>query len=215
VSAAPRRRLAGLAALLALTLTSVSGVAAQPAEAPSGPEIALSASVLTPLAELTSDVAFSTEVSTAVGASGTVAWWFGPELGLTAQGVWAPADLTVRPSEFTGPIPTDLGDADYLAGTAALTYRIPTSGALSGVEPFFGLGGGVRHLSLDPVASPDAEDSTDPVGTALAGVATRVWPSLAVRLEVRDLVSEYESPLDGETRLQNDVLVSVGVSLRP
>lgn len=215
MSAAPRRWLAGLAALLALTLTSASGADAQPRVASSGPELSVSASVLTPLAELTSDVAFSTEISTAVGASGTVTWWFGRELGITAQGVWAPAELTVRPSQFTGPIPTDLGDADYLAGTAALTYRIPTSGALAAVEPFLGLGGGVRHLSLDPVASPDAEDATDPAGTALAGVTTRVWPSLALRLEIRDLVSVYESPLDGETRLQNDVMVSVGVSLRP
>lgn len=215
MSTPPRRRVAGLAALLALILTSASGAVAQADGPPSGPEVAVSASVLTPLAELTSDVAFATEVSTAVGASGTVAWWFGRELGLTVQGVWAPAELNVRPSEFTGPIPTDLGDADYLAGTGAVTYRIPTSGALASVEPFLGLGGGVRHLSLDPVASPDAEDATDPVGTALAGVTTRVWPSLAVRLEIRDLVSSYESPLDGETRLQNDVLVSVGVSLRP
>lgn len=213
--AVPRRWLAGTVFLLALVLTSASGAVAQSAGPPSGPEIAVSASVLTPLAELTSDVGFASEVSTAVGASGTVTWWFGPELGVTAQGLWAPAELHVRPSEFTGPIPTDLGDADYLAGTAAVTYRVPTSGALAAVEPFFGLGGGVRHLSLDPVAAPEAEDATDPVGTALAGVATRVWPSLAVRLEIRDLVSVYESPLDGDTRLQNDVLISVGVSVRP
>lgn len=215
MSAAPRRRLAGLAALFALALASVSTAAGQSEGPQPGPELAVSASVLAPLAELTSDVAFSTEVSTAVGASGTVAWWFGPELGLTAQGVWAPAELNVRPSEFTGPIPTGLGDVGYLAGTAAVTYRVPTSGALAAVEPFFGLGGGVRRLSLDPLASPDAEDATDPVATALAGVTTRVWPSLGVRLEIRDLVSQYESPLDGETRIQNDVLVSVGVTVRP
>lgn len=215
MAAAPRRWLAGLTGLVALTLASAGGAAAQAAGPPSGPELSFSASVLTPLAELTSDVAFATEVSTAVGASGTVTWWFGRELGLVAQGLWAPAELHVRPSEFTGPIPTDLGDAEYLAGTAALAYRIPTSGALAGVEPFFGLGGGARHLSLDPVASPDAEDATDPAGTALAGVTTQVSPTLSLRLEIRDLVSSYESPLDGETRLQNDVLVSVGVSLRP
>lgn len=215
VSAAPRRWLAALTGLLALTLTSAGGALAQGPGPPSGPEFAFSVSVLTPLAQLTSDVAFATEVSTAVGASGTVTWWFGRELGLVAQGLWAPAELNVRPSEFTGPIPTDLGDAEYLAGTAALTYRIPLSGALAGVEPFFGVGSGVRHLSLDPIASPDAEDATDPAGTALAGVTTQVSPALAVRLEIRDLVSSYESPLDGETRLQNDVLVSVGVSLRP
>lgn len=215
MSAVRRSRIVGLVATLALAFSSVGDAAAQPEGPPSGPEISLSASVLAPLAGLTSSTAFTTEVSTAVGASGTVAWWFAPNLGLTAQGVWAPAELNVRPSEFTGPIPTGLGDADYLAGTAAVTYRISTSGALGSVEPFFGVGGGVRRLSLDPVASPDAEDSTDPVGTALAGVTTRVWPSLAVRMEIRDLVSRYESPLDGETRLQNDVLVSVGVSLRP
>ncbi|MFW6192329.1 MAG: hypothetical protein ACOC83_02490 [Gemmatimonadota bacterium] len=219
MSAAPTRRHAGPAAVLALILTvALAGGAVAQSQAPpaqTGPEFAVSASVLAPLAELTSSVAFTTEVSSAVGASGTLTHWFGERLGLTVQGVWAPGELNVRPSEFTGPIPPGLGDADYLAGTAALTYRVPTSGALAAVEPFFGLGAGARHLSLDPVAAPDAEDATDPVGTVLAGVTTRVWPSVAVRLEIRDLVSVYESPLDGEERLQNDALVSVGVSLRP
>lgn len=207
---------AWLAALAAVPLLALPGgpAAAQPA-APSGPEVSVSAAVLAPLAELTTTPAFATEVSTAVGAAGTATWWLGRELGVAVQGVWAPAELNVRPSEFTGPIPRGLGEAEYLAGTAAVTYRLATDGALGVVEPFFGLGAGVRHLSFEPVASPDAEDATDPVGTVLAGVATRVRPSLAVRLELRDLVSAYESPLDGEARLQNDVLVSVGVSFRP
>lgn len=209
-----RSAAAAAAAAALLSLVAPRPVPAQ-SHAGTGPEVSLSGSVLAPLAELTSSPAFTTEISTAVGGSGAVTYWFGRRLGLTVQGLWAPAELNVRPSEFTGPIPTGLGDADYAAGTAAVTYRLATSGSLGLVEPFFGLGAGVRHLSLEPAASPDAEDATDPVGTALAGVATRVWPSVALRMEIRDLISAYESPLDGETRLQNDVVVSVGVSLRP
>lgn len=215
MSLAPRSAAAGLCAVALLAVLPAGDAAAQTGEPPTGPEFALSASVLAPLAELTSTPLFATEVSTAVGASATVAWWFGRHVGVTAQGVWAPGELNVRQSEFTGPVPTGLGDVRYLAGTAAFTYRLAASGALAVVEPYFGLGGGVRRLSFEPQASPDAEDATDPVGTVLAGAITRVGPSLSLRLEIRDLVSYYESPLDGEARLQNDVLVSVGVGLRP
>lgn len=211
---APRAWLAAAAAVPLLALPC-GDATAQPAAAPTGPELSVSAAVFAPLAELTSSAIFATELSTAIGAAGTASWWFGRELGLALQGVWAPAELNARPSEFTGPIPTGLGDAEYMAGTAALTYRPATDGSLGVVEPFVGLGAGLRRLSVEPVASPDVEDATDPVGTVLAGVATRVWPSLAVRLELRDLVSAYESPLDDERRVQNDLLVSVGVSFRP
>lgn len=206
----------GAAALLALTPPTPLSAQPAPADAPSaGPELSLSASVLAPLAELTSTAQFTTQVSTAVGASGGVTWWLGRHLGLRAHGVWAPAELNVRPSEFTGPIPTDLGDARYLAGAGAVTFRLGLPGAASGVEPYVGLGGGVRHLSVDPQASPDVEDALDPVGTVLAGATTRVGGSFSLRLEIQDLVSRYESPLDGETRLQNDLLVTVGGAFRP
>lgn len=180
-----------------------------------GAELSVSATILTPVAELTSSPAFTTEVSTAIGATGTVTYWFTRHLGVMAQGTWAPAELNVRPSEFTGPIPRGLGDVEYLAGTGAVAYRLVLPAPLAALEPYFGLGGGARHLSVEPQASPDAEDATDPVGTVIAGASTRVGGSVALRLELRDLVSRYESPLDGRTRLQNDILVSVGVAVRP
>lgn len=215
MSRAARAALACLGAAALLTLAPATPLSAQ-ADAPSaGPELSLSVSVLAPLAELTSTAQFTTQVSTAVGASGGVTWWLGRHLGVRAHGVWAPAQLNVRPSEFTGPIPIDLGDARYLAGAGAVTYRLGLPGAASAVEPYVGLGGGVRHLSVDPQASPDVEDALDPVVTVLAGATTRVDGSFSLRLEIQDLVSRYESPLDGETRVQNDLLVTVGGAFRP
>lgn len=214
---APRRTIVTLRACAAALLLILPAPApGQPAPSGAGPEVSVTAGVLAPLAELTSDPgSFSTEVSSAVGVSGSLGYWLGAGFGVAASGVWAPAELNVQQSGFTGPIPNDLGDADYLAGTLALMYRIRSGGAAPIVEPFFGLGAGVRRLSVDPIAAPEVEDATDPAATVVAGAVTRLGSGLALRLEVRDLVSRYESPLDGESRVQNDVVVGVGMSFRP
>lgn len=204
---------AGVAALL---LSVPAAALGQPASPGPGPEVSVTAGVLAPLAELTSNPgSFSTEVSSAVGVSATLGYWLGSGFGVAANGVWVPAELNVQQSGFTGPIPTGLGDADVLAGTLNLTYRILPGGSAGMVEPFFGLGAGVRRLSVDPIAAPEVEDATDPAATVVAGAVTRLWPDLALRLEVRDLVSRYEAPVDGETRVQNDIVVGVGMSFRP
>ena len=214
---APRRTIVTLrACAAALLLILPVPAAGQPAPSGVGPEVSVTAGVLAPLAELTRNPgSFSTEVSSAVGVSASLGYWLGSGLGVAANGVWAPAELNVQQSAFTGPIPNDLGEADFLAGTLTLMYRIRSGGAASIVEPFFGLGAGVRHLSVDPIAAPEVENATDPAATVVAGAVTRLGSGLALRLEVRDLVSRYASPLDGESRVQNDVVVGVGLSFRP
>lgn len=205
---------ASAVALVLVLPAAASGQAPSPAGP--GPEFSVSAGVLAPLAELTSDPAsFATEVSSAVGVTGTAGYWLGSGFGIAVHGSWAPARLNIQQTQFTGPIPDDLGDADYLVGTLDLLYRIRPGGPASIVEPFVGLGGGIRRLSVDPIASPEVEDATDPAATVTAGAHAHLWPGVALRLAVRDLVSRFESPLDGTTRVQNDIVVGVGMSFRP
>lgn len=206
------------AVLAVLLFAGGPPLAAQEAGPPpqTGPEISVAAAVLTPVAGLTrSDVSFDTEVSSAAAVAGGVTWWLGSHLGVSARGVWAPAKLNLRGAPIGAAVPDDLGDADYLAGMLELSYRFLPGGAARMLEPFVVLGGGVRDLGLDPVAAPEARSATDPVATAAAGTYLRIWEPTSLRIELRDIVSSYDAGETGEARVQHDLLVSVGLSLRP
>lgn len=197
-----------------LLLVSASSAPAQEPR-PTGPEVAVSGGVLAPLSLLSSsDVSFSTEVSTSAAVSGGVAWWLGA-LGVEARGLWAPARLGLRPTGIGGAVPDDLGDAEYLAGTIDLVYRLRLAGPAGMVEPFVAAGAGVRRLELDPIARPEVRSATDPVGTLAAGARVDLWRPVAIRFEVRDHVSRFDATETGSSKLQNDVLVTVGLSVRP
>lgn len=203
---------------LVLLLLAARPVRAQaPGSQPErGPVVSLSGSVLTPLTSLTeSDVTFDTELSSSAGFSGGLTWWLEEHLGVAGRGTWAPAKLNLRGVPPGAAVPDDLGDADYLAGTLEVRYRFLPGGAASVLEPFVALGGGVRHLSLEPVALPEARSATDGVLTAAGGTLVRVWERTSLRVELRDLVSEFDATETGSGLWQHDVLVSVGVSYRP
>ena len=205
----------GLLCLTAALVLAVPGMTAAQTVHPDGPEVSISAGVLAPLSLLsTSDVSFSTEVSSSAALGGGVTWWLGA-FGVSAQGVWAPAQLSLRPTGIGGVVPDDLGDAEYLAGSLDLVYRLRLRGAAAIVEPYFALGGGVRRLELDAVARPEVRSSTDPMGTVAAGARVDLWRPAAIRFEVRDQVSRFDATETGASKIQNDILVTVGLSVRP
>ncbi|HKK27127.1 MAG TPA: hypothetical protein VKB18_03525 [Gemmatimonadota bacterium] len=181
-----------------------------------GPEIFAIGGALAPLAQLSSDPgSFATEVSSSAAFGGTVGWWLPGGLGAGVQVLYAPATLNILPTSFQGPIPTDLGDAGYLAATAEVRYRLVSSGPAGVLAPYMALGGGIRRLNFDPIAQLDVQDTTDPVGTAAIGVESKLMGPLAVRLEVRDYLSSFDSSAPGDSHLQNDVLVTVGLGILP
>jgi len=180
-----------------------------------GLEVVGFAGFFTPLATLSDDPgSFATEMSSAGAFGGGAGWWFGP-IGVIGEFLYVPGDLTVRPSEFGGPIPNDLGDADYLAGTVNVAYRLRLPGPASVVEPYFALGGGLRDLSFDPIAQRDVSDATDPVGSVAAGTSTRIFEGGLLRFQIRDLISTFEAPGEGSSTIQNDIVVSIGFAYRP
>jgi len=181
-----------------------------------GPEIFAIGGALAPLARLSSDPgSFATQVSSSATVGGTVGWWLPGGLGAGVQVLYAPATLNILPTSFQGPIPTDLGDAGYLAATAELRYRLVSGGPAGVLAPYVALGGGIRHLNFDPIAQLDVQDATDPVGTVALGVESMLMGPVALRLEVRDYLSSFDSSASGESHLQNDVLVSVGLGILP
>ncbi len=168
---------------------------------------------LAPLADLSSDPeTFTTVVkpNLALGVDGTL--WVSPSLGLGVQGFYAPTELQVKPAEPGGDVPGDAADLDYWSATANLVYRPGVSGPAATVQPFFSIGGGVRHLAPDGEAA--VGSSTDPVGSVGAGTFVRILSGLNVRADLRYLVSRYESPGTGESRFQHDFLVVVGLGWR-
>lgn len=181
-----------------------------------GPEIFAIGGALAPLAQLSSDPgSFATQVSSSAAVGGTVGWWLPGGLGAGVQVVYAPATLNILPTSFQGPIPTDLGDAGYLAATAEVRYRLVSDGPAGVLAPYVALGGGIRHVNFDPIAQLDVQDATDPVGTAALGVESKLMGPVALRLEVRDYLSSFDSSASGESHLQNDVLVTVGLGILP
>lgn len=221
---APALSRASLLALLAALLLapgtaraqeSSGGAGADRSRPPAGPRFTATGfvGVLAPLARLTTDPeSFETEISTSGLFGAEVAWWPWRRLGLAAQGAWAPAQLNLVATDFTGALPEDLGDADYLTGSLEARYRVPLPPEVSLVRPYLALGGGVRRLQVDSIASPEVSDATDPMATAAAGAHVEFAGRAELRIELRDRVTLYRSPTSGENRLQNDVGISVGMA---
>lgn len=185
------------------------------AVAPASPSAYLTAfaGLLAPLSDLTSDQASFATALTVSGVVGSeAAVWLGRHWGIGIQALYAPGELETRPTEFQGAVPGELGDADYLAATAAVVYRLAPGGAAAVLEPYFGVGGGIRYLDVQPIAEPEVEDVTNALGTVMGGAYAAVSRRFAVRVEVRDLVSLHESPSTGDARVQNDITVTVGLA---
>jgi hypothetical protein len=105
----------------------------------------------------------------------------------------------------------DLGDANYLTAVANAVYRVPVSGTATPVQPYFAAGFGIRHLDLDDTLATEAASSTDPMGSIAAGAWIPLSGSIALRAELRDFLSFFESPVTGDSKLQNDIAITIGI----
>lgn len=169
---------------------------------------------MAPVANLTGDPdSFGTTINPNLAFGVDGAYWFS-NFGIAAQGFWAGSELNVIATEFQGAIPEELGSANYYAASVSGLYRLGVSGPAAVVQPYFALGAGIRHLDVEAMASPEVEDSTDPVLTGGLGGLVQVSDALALRAEIRDYLSSYESPTTGDSALQNDFLFTVGLTYR-
>ncbi len=179
-----------------------------------GFELLGSIGLLTPLANLTEDPAsFGVTVNVNVIYGLDAIYWTSRHFGVGATGWYAPAQLQAR--DLPQGIPEiTLGDVQYAVGTLQAIYRFVGSGSQSPLEPYLAAGAGVRHLAVSE-ADPELATSTDPAGTVAGGVRLQgVVSKMMIRLELRDNFSMYESPTTGESRLQNDVVLTFGIGVR-
>jgi hypothetical protein len=164
-------------------------------------------------------------LSSSFAAAAGVTRWLDGRWGLAADGLWATGgpDVTRAPEEGPGSPGTGGGEDDqaddaagatYLTGTVRVLYRLPS---LSGVvEPRFGIGLGVRHLTINETGSFGAVSETDPAAVLSGAVRSPISGRAALTVELRDVLSFADAGdgADGAS-LQNDVVVLVGVSVRP
>lgn len=186
-------------------------------EARYGFEVTGFVSALAPLAKLVSNEGgASAELSSSAGLGAALGYFLPNGFGVGAWGVWVPADISVTAVDpDTGfPSTSDLGDADYVAAVASLMYRPNLAGTVAVLQPFFSVGAGIRRLSLSAEDESVVNDATDFVGTVAAGADVDLSTSLALWLEVRDAISEFESEALELSTLQNDITISVGLGVR-
>ncbi|MGD8866981.1 MAG: hypothetical protein PVI01_05115 [Gemmatimonadales bacterium] len=179
----------------------------------------LSIGLLTPLGNLTADQQASdvTEItpglrlSTGVVLAGSATLFLNPKLGLAIHGSWAGAEVDQKALPDGGSGDQRLGDADYVTATVNVVYRL-LERPIGALDPYISAGAGVRHISFS-FEDPQIEDATDPMVTLAAGMRAFLLGRIHWTLDVRDAISMFEAT-DGESRLQNDLLVTVGFGAR-
>jgi len=172
--------------------------------------------LLTPVSNLTEDSnAFDTSMKVALAYTLDATYWTSKKFGLGVVGLYSPGELQMLPSGFQGAVPNDLGDADYIAGVVNAIYRFRGTGSGSGAEPYIAAGAGIRRLSVDAIARPQVESSTDPVGTLAGGIRIEdVGFGLLMKVEIRDFITSYESPTTGASKFQHDFAIRLGFGTR-
>ena len=174
--------------------------------------------VITPLATLADQGdTLRAELSTSGAVSLGLDYWFSGGFGIGAFGGYAKPDMTVFRSESPGQFPDELnlGRVDYWYGVLTAMYR-PNLGGNKGVlRPYFLLGGGVKSLGSSEFDLGDGETfsveaSTKPVLAFGAGAHLVLSDSWFFRLDVRDLVSQFDPEPFQNAKTQNDLFTSIG-----
>ena len=169
---------------------------------------------LAPITNLTDNAdLFSTVINPYVAFGADATYWVSETFGIGVLGLFAPSELQatqVQPDVFA----VDLGDANYLTAVVNAVYRVPVSGTAVPVQPYFAAGFGIRHLDLDDTLATEAASSTDPTGSLAAGAWIPLSGNISLRAELRNFLSFFESPVSGDSKLQNDIAITLGIGTR-
>ena len=168
---------------------------------------------MAPLANLTEDPeSFSTDVSVSIAFGGEFDFFFKSGFGVGLFGLYAPAKLTISPGDVPSAAPIDLGGAKWSTITANLMYRVDLKGPAGMVEPYVLVGGGIRNLNVDPIAAPEATDSTNGIFDFGLGAFTIISEHWAIRLDLRGYISPFNVEATDNTRTQFDTTILFGIS---
>lgn len=153
------------------------------------------------------------ELSTRQMFAASLDYRFSGSWGIQVMGGYAQPELTVLTvdPEGSSPISTDVGSVDFLHAEATLLYRPRLPGAKAALLPYFGVGAGIRSLSFpDESGSQDSDDITFIV---TAGSHIKLGNRVYLRLDIRDLISSFDSAGLVDSKLQNEFLINVGLGI--
>ena len=179
-----------------------------------GAEFAGFVGVLQPLGNLTdSGDSFGMAIPPDLLMGGEVTWWASRAVGIGVMGLYSPATLNPVGIGGGSRSVSRLGEIEYMTGIASLTFRLRSDGATGLIEPYASVGGGLRRLRFAGRAVPEIS-ATDPAATIAAGLRVSLTPSIWFRGEVRDMASFYISRATDASKLQNDVVITIGFGIR-
>jgi hypothetical protein len=158
-----------------------------------------------------SEITPGLRLSTGIVLAGSATLFLSPKLGLAVRASWAGAEVDRKALPDGGSGDQRLGDSDYVTATAGVVYRL-LERPIGALDPYVSAGAGVRHISFS-FDDPQVEDATDPMLTLAAGMRAFLLGRIHWTLDVRDAISMFEAT-DGGSRLQNDLLVTVGFGAR-
>lgn len=167
-----------------------------------------------PLSKLANrDDMFKAELSTKTAFGASLDYWFGGSWGIQVMGGIAQPDLTVSTvdPDTNFPLSVELGTVDFVHGEATILYRPQLTGAAAVLLPYFGVGVGMRKLNFPDES--EFEDSDDVTFIVTAGSHIRLGSRTFLRLDVRDLISSFDPGDLDESKLQNEVVLNIGLGI--
>jgi len=184
----------------------------------SGFEVTGYLGVFTPLSTLANQGdTLKAELTTAVTFSLGLDYWFSSGFGIGAFGGYTRPEMTIFLVEEVGSFPDELklGNVDYFYGVLTAMSRPNFSGNKAILRPYFLLGGGIKSIVSSAIDRGDGEtfsveSSTRPVLAFGAGAHLILSKSWFLRLDVRDLISQFDPEPFEHSKVQHDLFTSIG-----
>lgn len=197
-----------VAGLLAAALPAPAAAQPGPIESPVKVEFTFSGGVLAPASTLVDGSGVTggeLELSEAFAVGGGIGVLLPGGFSVEGQALFSPG-TDLEPSGGGDAVT----DADFLAATANIVYRLPTPL----LQPYFGAGGGLKRVSFDDPTVLGTDSETDFTGSLLLGTYVKLIPGWTIRVEARDYLSSFTDPRTDESEFQNDLAFLAGVSYR-
>lgn len=130
-------------------------------------------------------------------------------------GYWPTTQVLVFPNSVGGVEGSFRAESKVLLADASLLYHFEVPNTL--IEPFLVVGGGVKSYDTEqPLQGAIFVGPTDATVIVGGGVRVPLTATTGLRIDIRDHISSFDFEVSGaDAKLQNDVIVSVGLSLFP
>lgn len=161
------------------------------------------------------EFAFNTELADGGLLGADVAFWWPSGLGIGVEALYAPdIEILTSPGEKGFDLPGGIGGADYTSVLLSLRYRLWGPEGTSIVQPYWAVGGGIRHIRVDPIAPPDLTTATNPAFGGELGAYLRLGSRLSLRAGLGLTRGGYDEGISDSSQAQSEINVLIGTTLQ-